>query len=67
MSRDGRPLIDVATLAVRLQVTPGTIYHWLHRYEETGIPHYKIGRIVRFDQDEIDAWLEERHRSDDHD
>lgn len=56
-------LIDVAALADRLQVNPNTIYRWLHRYDDTQIPHFKIGHLVRFDTDEIAAWLEGQHRT----
>jgi len=37
-----------------LQVKLSTIYQWTH---QDYIPHYKVGRFVRFDEDEIVKWL----------
>jgi len=37
-----------------LQVRLSTIYQWTH---QDYIPHYKIGRFVRFDESEIMSWL----------
>jgi excisionase family DNA binding protein len=44
-----------------LQVKPSTVYVWA---EQGMIPHLKLGRLVRFDQDEIEMWLQ-AHRRDD--
>ena len=52
---DGLPhLIDVATLAEHLGLTERTIRRKVAQGE---IPHYKIGNSIRFDPDEIEAWL----------
>jgi excisionase family DNA binding protein len=37
----------------------GTIYHWISQEK---IPHNKVGRMPRFDQDEIDAWLKTKNK-----
>ena len=37
-----------------LQVKLSTIYQWTH---QDYIPHYKVGRFVRFDEIEIMNWL----------
>jgi len=37
-----------------LQVRLSTIYQWTH---QDYIPHYKVGRFVRFDEFEIMSWL----------
>ncbi len=37
-----------------LQVKLSTIYQWTH---QDYIPHYKVGRFVRFDESEIMNWL----------
>lgn len=37
-----------------LQVKLSTIYQWTH---QEYIPHYKVGRFVRFNEDEILSWL----------
>ena len=42
---------DVAQL---LQIKPSTLYAWA---EQGAIPHLKLGRLLRFDPDEIEAWL----------
>ena len=53
-------LIDVQTLSGRLNVKPKTIYDWIHK---DYIPYIKLGRLVRFNTDEIRKWLEsKRHR-----
>lgn len=45
----------IIELSQYLKVKTKTIYKWV---EECTIPHYKIGRLVRFKQCEIDIWLE---------
>lgn len=41
-----------------LKVKVSTIYQWTH---QRFIPHVKIGRFVRFREDEIERWLTENH------
>lgn len=43
-----------------LQVKLSTIYQWTH---QDYIPHYKVGRLVRFNEIEIMNWLK-RNQSD---
>lgn len=50
---------DIATLAERLQVKRSTLYAWA---EQGNIPHLKLGRLLRFDPDEIEAWLQDHRR-----
>lgn len=52
-------LIDITTLSQRLCVKPMTLYGWLHRGT---IPFYKIGRLVRFSEKEVQAWLSKKKR-----
>lgn len=41
-----------------LAVPVGTLYAWVHQKR---VPHIRIsGRLVRFDRDELIAWLEGR-------
>lgn len=47
-------LITVEELAKYLNLNPHTIYIWV---EQRKIPFIKIGRMVRFDLLEIEAWL----------
>lgn len=48
-------LISVGELAKRLSVPPVTVYAWARRGQ---IPYYKVGKCVRFDETEIQAWLQ---------
>jgi excisionase family DNA binding protein len=50
-------LMDVNELAAYLKLDKQTIYNWLHKKKISGI---KVGRVWRFDKDEIDAWLRTR-------
>lgn len=52
-----KSLIDINALAEKLCVKPMTIYGWIH---EGVIPHLKLGRLVRFDEDMIEEWLNNR-------
>ena len=47
--------LDIATLAGRLQVKRSTLYAWA---EQGSIPHLKLGRLLRFDPDEIEDLAE---------
>lgn len=42
-----------------LEIKVSTIYQWTH---QRFIPHIKIGRFVRFREDEIEKWLAENKR-----
>jgi excisionase family DNA binding protein len=53
-------LIDVDELADYLRLKKQTIYNWLHQGKISGI---KVGGVWRFDQKEIDAWLNSRRRT----
>jgi len=48
-------LLSVPELAVYLNIKPKTLYA---KAEAGEIPHYRIGRIIRFRLDEINNWLE---------
>lgn len=52
-----KKFISITELATRLGLAKQTIYEWTSMKT---IPYYKIGRLVRFDEDEIDKWLMER-------
>ncbi len=45
-------VLDVASL---LSVRPSTVYQWASLGE---IPHYRLGRIVRFRRTDLDAWVD---------
>jgi excisionase family DNA binding protein len=52
--------LDIAALAERLRIKRSTLYAWA---EQGAIPYLKLGRLLRFDPDEIEAWLQ-AHRQD---
>jgi excisionase family DNA binding protein len=54
-----RGLVDVAGLAHYLGIT---VRHVRRLVNERRVPFHKIGHLVRFDLDAIDAWLAD-HRS----
>ena len=51
MPDDFLTIDDVADL---LKVRKSTLYSWTHQNQ---IPHLKVGRLVRFRRDAIEAWL----------
>ena len=45
------------TVSEQLGVTKNTLYSWCCQKK---IPYVKIGRLTKFDQKDIDAWVEAR-------
>lgn len=52
--------LDIVALAERLRIKRSTLYVWA---EQGTIPHLKLGRLLRFDPDEIEVWLQ-AHRQE---
>ena len=52
--------LDIAELAERLRIKPSTLYAWA---AQGTIPYLKLGRLLRFDPDEIEAWLRDHRRN----
>ncbi len=52
-----QPLLTPQQIAELLGVKPSTIYQWTH---EGFIPHVKLGRLVRFDEGAVTAWVADR-------
>jgi excisionase family DNA binding protein len=50
-----RKLLTISDVAAYLSIKQKTIYA---KVEAGEIPHYHIGRLIRFRIDEIDTWLE---------
>ena len=50
------PLLTVKDIATRLQVKEKTVYAWA---SQRRIPCVKIGTVLRFDEADIDQWLED--------
>ena len=49
--------LNVNEVAEYLGVEASTIYAWVHTRQ---IPFYKVGRLVKFKQDQIDRWIENK-------
>jgi excisionase family DNA binding protein len=49
--------LSVDDVAAYLGVRRGTVYKWVER---SGLPARKVGRLLKFKQSEIDAWVERR-------
>lgn len=51
-------LLTTKELAEMLQVSSRTIMRWM----KFGLPHIKIERTTRFDQDSVSEWLSSKHK-----
>lgn len=49
-------LMNIDELAQYLGLGKQTIYNWLHQKKITGM---KIGKVWRFDREEIENWLKQ--------
>lgn len=56
-SKEGAEFLNVAQLSQFLGVSEDTIYSWTMR---KFIPHFKIGKLLRFDKAGIIYWLQSR-------
>jgi excisionase family DNA binding protein len=52
-------LMSIDQLAQRLGIT---VRHVRRLVAERRVPYYKVGRLVRFDPEEIGEWLSDRRR-----
>ena len=50
-------LLCLNEIAQYLGVKPSTIYSWVNQKR---LPYIKIGRLVKFDLRDIDAWIQGR-------
>lgn len=55
--------LSISQLGLILDVPEKTIRHWIYRRE---IPHYKIGRHIRFALSEVQRWISERKVQHEH-
>jgi excisionase family DNA binding protein len=53
------PLRTAREIADQLGFSADTIVDWA---EQGRIPHFKVGRALRFRLSEVEAWLEEQRR-----
>ena len=56
-SRTDGHLMTIEEVAEFLSVKKSTIYAFVH---QGVLPHFKVGRLTRFRQSDIDGWLEAR-------
>lgn len=49
-------LLTLEEVAEKFKVTSRTIYNWIDR----GMPVMKIGGVIRFDTEEIRAWMKQK-------
>lgn len=54
-----RPLVNIERLALYLSDTERHIRRLVH---ERRIPHLTVGKLIRFDLDDIDRWLDDHRR-----
>lgn len=52
-----KKLIDTSATAEYLGVTEQTLANW--RYLGRGPRFYRVGQLVKYDRDDLDAWLDE--------
>jgi len=58
-SIDTENFLTVPDVASILSVKQSTVYQWAKSGE---IPHYKLGRIVRFKRKDLEAWIEDHRK-----
>jgi excisionase family DNA binding protein len=46
--------LDINELSEYLNVKRSTLYAKLYSW---GLPHYRVGRLIRFRKDEVDQWM----------
>lgn len=51
------PLLDVPAAAARLNISERHLRELIYRRE---VPYLKVGRLVRFDPNDLEAWLAAR-------
>lgn len=52
-----KQLLNIQEVSWRLGVSVKTVYSWVNQRK---LPHIKVGRLVKFDVADIDAWIAER-------
>ncbi|KPJ57908.1 MAG: hypothetical protein AMS16_00450 [Planctomycetes bacterium DG_58] len=58
--REVKRFLNVKQLSELLAIAPTTIYQWVR---EERIPYHRLGRLVRFAEDDIDSWLRKRQQN----
>ena len=52
-----RKLLTVTELAATWQVKSSWLYERTHRHAADPIPVVRVGRLLRFDSEQVSAWL----------
>lgn len=64
MSTREPELVSVKTLSHVLDISEKTIWDWIYKSRREAtldpIPYYKLGALVRFNLEEIRAWVDRR-------
>jgi len=51
-------LLNLEEVSEWLGITVNTLYSWTCQRK---IPYYKVGRLLKFDEKELESWLKDRH------
>lgn len=54
-----KKLLKIKDVSSMLNVKIGTIYTWVKRNK---IPYIRIGSMIRFDEDDLKAWLKNKQK-----
>ena len=55
VAHDREPMVDARTVSAYLGIPLHYLLHRLRR-KELGVPHYRIGRLLRFRMSEMESW-----------
>lgn len=53
-------MLTIDELAEKVQVSKRTIYSWVNKKV---VPYYKIQQGIRFDEKEIDEWIQQQKQA----
>ena len=59
-----KQLLDTTEASAFLGISRNTLYEWIIQKK---IPHVKVGRLVKFKQEDLDAWLKKRTQEEQRD
>ena len=54
--------LSVEEIADYLGIKKDTVYKWVRK---RNMPNHKVGRLLKFQKEEIDLWIKEGRASDD--
>ena len=49
-------MVTIKEILKKYKVTKPTVYSWI----KDGMPSYKIGKLLRFDESEVDTWIKQK-------